>query len=378
MIPQRPVFSDGAVLGAADLTALGQLDRDRDGRHARHLHTPGVASGLQLTETPGPVPPGIEVTLQPGYAVDGTGRELIVAAAVPVSADSFVAEITQPITQENSSTTVWYPVFIRGLDASVAATNGQLGCQGSAAPTRIEEDVELEFGRPGDATAEQAVPAPDAGPGDGAWRILVGFVQLDTNKGHFVGVAQTADGVRVQAAGVRAGLVAGPSGRVEIRTDAAASNKTPAVVIESDGSLVFGLHNGTGDVSKLMSVDSSGNLTVTGTVKDALKGAKAGMVFVASGTASDGAIVPLPAQADPAAIAAKRQHVSILVTPRLPDPDSAPANLTRFLPAECRVDDDRRVHSWGTWFKPGAATTPEHASTGCDFLVLVTVDEGAA
>ena len=44
----RPAFADGTILAAADLSALEATGRDRDARHARHLHTPGVCQGLAL------------------------------------------------------------------------------------------------------------------------------------------------------------------------------------------------------------------------------------------------------------------------------------------------------------------------------------------
>jgi hypothetical protein len=383
MTPVRPVFSDGAILGAADLTALGQLDRDRDARHARHLHTPGVAAGLELATEKRATESGaayVEVTLQPGYAVDGTGRELVVGAALPVSPDRFTGDTPNPVKQPGSDVTVWYPVFVRGVDASIASTNGQMGCQTGAGPTRIAEDVEIEFGRPGDASAEQPLPPPDAGPGDGSWRVLVGFVRLDTAIARFVEVTATADGVRVATAGARAGIVAGQSGRVEVRPRETAAAGVPAVVLDDQdgGSLVFGLHTGTGTIAPLMSVDTTGNLVVTGTVGGAQT---SDSVLVSSGTAFDGTVLPLPAGADPAAIEAGSVQLSVLVSPRHPDVASAPhPPRDRFVVAECRVDEERRVRCWGTWFPPGGGgdgiTTD--VSSACDYLVLVSVPRGGA
>jgi hypothetical protein len=375
MIPTRPLFADGAILGAADLTALEQLDRDRDARATRHLHTPGVGAGLDLTPAPNQTETGaayIDVTLQPGYAIDGTGRELVVAAAMPVSADQFTGDIPNPVTQPSSTISVWYPVFIHGLDSPLASTNGKTGCESGGGPSRVSEDVEIEFGRPGDATLEQTVPAPDAGPGTGTWRVLVGFVKLDTTINQFVEASPRADGVLVSTAGVRAGLVAGQSGRVEIRPKPTAASGVPAVVVDADkgGSLLFGLHTGTGGVDPLMSVDASGNLTVKGTLSGTQT---AGTVLVASGSASDGAVLPLPANTDEQAIEAGTLEVSILLSPRYPDPTGTG---DRFIPAECRVDSDRRVHCWGTLFTPGGAWQGDFPSS-CDYLVLVSVVQGA-
>jgi len=382
----RPVFSDGAILGAADLTALAQLDRDRDARHARHLHTPGVAAGLELTSEARATETGtayLEVTLQPGYAVDGTGRELVVAAPLPVSPERFGDDTPIPIVDPTRElTTVWYPVFVRGVDTSLAATNGQIGCQGSGGLSRIAEDVEIEFGRPGDASAEQPLLPPDAGPGDGSWRVLVGFVRFQTDIKRFIEVTATADGVRVPTAGARAGLVAGQSGRVELRPRQAAVAGVPAVVLDdkTGGSLVFGLHTGTGTVAPLMTVDTSGNLVVTGTI-----GAVQDSVLVAAGAAFDGTVLPLPAGADLAAIKAGTVQVSVLVSPRHPDVGSQLSSTDRFITAECRVDEERRVHCWGTWFPPGGtgsanndAGVTRDVPAACDYLVLLSVPRGGA
>jgi hypothetical protein len=371
MSPTRPLFIDGAILGAGDLTALEQIDRDRDARATRHLHTPGVGAGLELQKT---TPPGqtgfVEVTLQPGYAIDGTGRELVVSTALPVSADQFTGDIPNPVTQQGSAITVWYPVFIHGLDAPIVATNGKTGCEGGGGPTRMAEDVEVEFGRPGDATLEQTAPAVDAGPGTGTWRVLVGFVQLDTATNRFHDAGTSADGVVAPTAGVRAGLVAGQAGRVEIRPQPTAASNVPAVVVDGD-QLLFGLHTGTGTVDPLMSVDTAGNLTVKGNLAGKQT---SGTVRLVSGTASDGVVLPLPAGTDQQAVDDGTLEVSVLLTPRYPDP---PQLGDRFIPAECRVDSDRRVHCWGTRFVPGGAWQGE-VPLSCDYLVLVSVAQGGS
>jgi len=303
-----------------------------------------------------------------GAQAGGAGQNISVITG---SADQFTGDIPNPVTQPSSNVSVWYPVFIHGLDAPVVSTNGKTGCEGGGGPTRMAEDVEVEFGRPGDATLEQTAPAPDAGPGTGTWRVLVGFVQFDTSINRFVGASTSADGVTVPTAGVRAGLVAGQTGRVEIRPRPAAASGVPAVVVDADkgGSLLFGLHSGTGGIDPLMTVDASGNLTVKGTLAGTQT---AGTVRVLSGTASDGVVLPLPAGTDQQAIEDGTLEVSILLTPRYPDP---PQQGDRFIPAECRVDGDRRVHCWGTRFVPGGAWQAD-VPLSCDYLVLVSVVQG--
>jgi hypothetical protein len=374
MTVARPIFSDGAILSADDLSTLESACLDRDARHARHLHTPGVGSGLKLAEQPQSLPTGdpyVELTLRAGYAVDGTGRELVVGADLPLSPDRFREQNLNPPTQPGRTVTVWHPVFIRGLDTASDSTTAMLGCQGRAGGGRIAEEVEIEFGSPGDASVSQPVPPPDAGPGDGTWRVLVGFVQFDTAIGQFVRSDSSADGVTVSGAGARAALVAGQFGRVELRAQAASDSGVPAVVLDSTPgpSLVFGTHTGSGSLSPLLKIDASGNLELQGAVK--AKGT-AGKVEVVGGAAFDGTVLPLPAGVDQATVDSSGIELFISVSPRLPAPGSGPTNTVFFAPAECRVDAERRVVCWGNWIGPALGdltVTP----ISCDYLVLATV-----
>lgn len=371
----RPVFSDGAVLSADDLGSLESGSLDRDARHARHLHTPGIGSGLDVVEKPQQLPTGqpyVELTLTAGYAADGTGRELVVAVDMPLSPDRFKEQNLNPPTQPNQTVTVWHPVFIRGLDTAVNTGTAMLGCQGRAGGGRIAQEVEIEFGRPGDASVSQQVPPPDAGPGDGSWRVLVGFVQFDTAIGQFVKSDKSADGVTVAGAGARAGLVAGQFGRVELRAKGAPDSGVPAVVLDATPgpSLMFGIHTGTGSVSPLLTVDASGNLEVQGAVK--AKGA-AGKIQVVGGTASDGTVLPLPAGVDQATVDSGGIELFIMASPRVST--SGPPGAIFFSPVECRVDADRRVSCWGIWIGPTFADRAVRANS-CDYLVLAAVPGG--
>ncbi len=375
----RPQFHDGAILAAADLSALEETGRDRDARHARHLHTPGVAAGLELrTEARNTTggQPYVDVALTAGYAIDGTGRELVLGADEPVSPDRFLGDNPNPRLAPGETVSVWHPVFVRGLDSAVTATSSTSRCSGGAGTSGIEEVVEVEFGRPGDSDADQPVPGPADGPGDGAWRVLVGFVRFDTAIGRFSAVGTSADGVSVTAAGARAGLVASASGRVEIRAGGTAASGIPALVVGSkpDASLTFGTHDGSGTLAALLSVDSSGNVTAKGTLSGVQT---AGSVRLVAGTAFDGTVLPLPAGVDQATIDSGGLEVSILVTPHLPDPTAAPTAGQLFLPVRCEVDADRRVSCQGTWFRPGVAGGNDEAAA-CDFLVVVSVPGGGA
>jgi hypothetical protein len=372
----RPLFAEGQILAAADLSSLETTGRDRDARHARHLHTPGVATGLALVETSQTTPQGaayVDLTLTAGYAVDGTGRELVLASDLPLSPDRFTGDNPRPTLEPGGTTSVWHPVFIRGVDLGLTSSTPALGCQSGSGGSRVAEDVEVEFGRPGDAGAAQVVPAPDAGPGEGAWRVLVGFVRFDTALGRFVHSAASADGVRVAGVGAKAALVAGQLGRIELRAQPAADAGVPAVVLDSENGpvLVFGTHTGTGTVAPLLSVDSAGNLELQGAVK--AKGT-AGTVRVVGGVAYDGTVLPLPTGVEQATIDSGGLELVVQVSPRLPDPASGPPGAV-FLPAECRVDPTRRVVCWGNWFTPPA--TLGSAAISCDYVVVAAVPGGA-
>ncbi len=373
MTTTRPTFVDGAILAAADLGSLETTGRDRDARHARHLHTPGVCSGLTLERTEAVTDGGrdyVDVSLGAGFATDGTGRELVVGAEMQLSPDRFRDDNPNPPLEPGETFSVWHPVFVRGFDQALAGAPAQGQCANGPGRGGVEELVEVEFGRPGDSDRDQPVPAPDAGPGDGAWRVLVGFVRFDPGINRFTDVGASADGVTVTGAGAAASLVAG-TGRVEVRTRAAPDVGVPLLLVDSApaASLTFGTHDGTGGVVPLLAVDSAGNLTVAGTLTGVQT---AGSIRVVSGTASDGTVLPLPDGVDQAAVDAGALQVSVLVHPHLPTPRASSV----FVPSVCEVDADRRVSATGDWVNV-VAHTVTNESASCDFVVLVSVKGGA-
>ena len=114
-----------------------------------------------------------------------------------------------------------------------------------------------------------------------------------------------------------------------------------------------------------LTVDSSGNLTVPGTLHGVQS---AGSVQVIAGTAFDGTVLPLPPGVSQEKVDSGALAVSIVVTPRLPVVTGA----ERFIPAQCRVDGDRRLQCWGTLIAlPGG--TPKDVPGSAEYLVLVSV-----
>lgn len=71
---QRPTYREGGLLEVAELRTEQQSRGEALARHARGVHTPGVAIGLRMTVATVPGVVGVEI--QPGLAVDGAGRYL--------------------------------------------------------------------------------------------------------------------------------------------------------------------------------------------------------------------------------------------------------------------------------------------------------------
>jgi hypothetical protein len=378
----RPTFLDGGILAAQDLTALESTARDRAARHARHLHTPGVAEGLALTGTKGSTAAGqsyVDVTLTAGYAVDGTGRELVLDADQQLSPDRFTADNPDPQPdpddpQPTSGSTPWHPVFVVGVDGALAGAAARGSCAHAPGGGGVEELLDVVFGLPGDSDRDQVPPPAAAGQGTGAWRVLVGYVKYDVDLDRFSDVSPDAGGQSVTGAGARASLVAG-TGRVELRAGGSPAAGTTALLVDGSGggTLTFGAYGGSGAISPLLTVDKAGNVKAKGTITGVQT---VGSVRVATGVVSDGTVVPLPDGVDQAAVDAGELVASVLVTPLLPDPATAPNATSVFVHQVCEVDADRRVSCRGVWFDSTSAVAPVSVAASCRFLVLVTVAEG--
>jgi len=89
-------YYERQFLGASDLEDQQAYLRDMRRRHNVGHHTWGIVVGLELVEKPADGNPGaVNVFVQPGMAVDGYGREIIVTAPVPLDPllfDSFAVK----------------------------------------------------------------------------------------------------------------------------------------------------------------------------------------------------------------------------------------------------------------------------------------------
>ncbi|MFE2216589.1 hypothetical protein ACFW93_32200 [Streptomyces canus] len=379
--PQRPVFLNGQVLGAADLTAAVELDRSRGARTGRYLHGPGIATGLDLTSVARTGPEGltyVEVTLQPGMAVDGTGREVVVAEAVRLGEGLF--EKRHDVSPEEG---VWYPVLLYGVDrpvlpAGLAAVSGRTG-PGS---TRVEESYELLIGDPGDelALGDQQVPGVEAGPGGALdappWLVLLGFVQWSIAQARYSAVAPQAGGVARRHASATAAAVASPTGTLTLLPQPIGRPGGPVLTLGLDvpgagragaagPGIAFGLRHDDGTVKRLLTVSSEGDVRATGTVTGA---ARSGDALVQSGTAFDGAVLPLPPGVSAEQVETGAVVLHIQVVPHLPAADPAPGDMLAAVPVACSVADDRRLTCRVLWLPADSSTQPQSAPA--DYLVV--------
>ncbi|MDP9793182.1 hypothetical protein J2S43_001694 [Catenuloplanes nepalensis] len=372
--PQRPVFFEGQYISAADLDAAVAHAREHAARHDRYLHEWGIAEGLRLIgeEQPGTDGTGafVSVTLAPGVAIDGTGREIVVPEPVPLGEDLF--RDTNGADQGSGDR---YPVFLAGLDREPAPS----GLTGTDSPaTRVDESYQIIFGRPGDEklVAERPAPGIGDGPGDGTapWHILVGFVTW--RAGRFRSVHTESGTARPPTAGVRAGLVAAPGGTLTLRSQLAAGEGGAVVTLTGDDGLRFGLHKADGSIESLLTVNPRGNLTIRGTIAS---GPAAGGMTAVSGVATDGTILPLPAGISAEQVTSGQVTLHTTVTPLVTGPPFPDDGVWLPSPVECTIDDDRRLSCRVRWLNADslggepAARQVRQTPGAARYLVLAAV-----
>ena len=234
----RPVFTENQILSAADVNAIVSHARGSRTRHDRYLHSWGIANGLELvgttrTDTAGQF---AEVTVSPGLAIDGAGREIVVTESVRVSEDAFdQLNITD---SANDPTKDFYPVFIVGRDEQGGAAARRTSVCLENPSTRVSESYFITFGSLGSAADldNQVVPDPDApvGSGQAPWRILLGFVSWNGTR--FMEVRIEDGGITRRYVGVRAGEVIGLGDSLVLRSAArTVSDKAALIVDNTDG-----------------------------------------------------------------------------------------------------------------------------------------------
>lgn len=369
----RPVFSENQILGAADVNAIVTHARESRSRHDRHLHSWGIADGLELVGTPrtDTAGPYVEVTVSPGLAIDGAGREIVVTESVRVSEDAFdQLNITD---SANDPTKDFYPVFIVGRDEQGDPSSRRLSVCMDNPSTRVSESFFVTFGSLGSAADldKQVVPDPDApvGSGQAPWRILIGFVSWNGTR--FVAVRTADAGIARRYVGVHAGEVIGLGDSLVLRSAPRTVSDKAAIVVDNTdgGQMRFGLHDSLGNVVPVFTVNSKGDVIAEGKIL----GAIAGGVQVESGVITDGLEVPLPAGITQAQVDSGEASLQIQVQPRFQQPASLPplaaGQYWLMQPLDVRVDG-RRVVCLVRWESTAGAPAAMVLPGACDYVVM--------
>jgi hypothetical protein len=140
---ERPRFYQGQYIGPEDLSAVVDYARWSRARHDLGAHAWGIAVGLELRAIPS-LAGGVEVYVEPGYAVDGFGRPLIVSTAMPVPVDALGRLNLQLLAGETSAAV---PVWLRYVESTTSQPPyGFAGCEGDDAFARVAESCEVLVG----------------------------------------------------------------------------------------------------------------------------------------------------------------------------------------------------------------------------------------
>lgn len=390
---QRPIFYEGQILAADDLTATVSYEREQLARHERCLHSWGIAQGLTLKGEKRKIDNKsvVSVTVSDGIAIDGAGLGIIVPEPELVSESDFVdSHVTGSQPPD-----AWYPVFLVGVESAAPKPALAVGACDSGRQRRTVEGYRIVFGRPGTAAEldEQTPPKagdPPTSEGGTRWRVLLGFVQWEGEPlNHFTAVADSADGIGRRYAGVRASEVSAHAGKLTLRTRDRQANQKLAVVLDDvtdGGKMVFGVEDKKGGITPLLTVNAKGDLTAVG--KLAGGGSEAG-VYAESGIATDGVLLPLPTGITQEQVDQGKVALQILVTTRFadlaaPPQPAAPAPPIAYgaaVPLRCVVEN-MRVKCAVRWLYLDTTAVPvalksTDVPASCDYLVLAVVPAAA-
>jgi hypothetical protein len=378
--PLRPKFSEGQILGAADLTAHVDYERLGSVLHERTEHLWGVAQGLALTPKDNQDAANnkyIDVELSPGRAVDQLGRSIVVMAAMPLEPKTFLEQIANPDRNK------LYPVYVQAaLVDKVGDT--QPGKCGITLVTRQEESVQVSFGNPGSEIAvfDRELVTVDQGFGKQTLndKVLVGWVQFDpkisNNEGRFTALATQANGVSVRYVGVVASDVVAGGGTLTLHTRPSGQRFMVSIAENPQGGcvLAFGKQTGTDPIVPVFTVDDKGNVRFEG----ALSPSPIAKTLAGSGLAFDGGKLPLPSGVTQPDVDDDKVllHMSVTPLPLQPTSMTMPDNtIVEAIPLiECSVDPDTRiVRSVVRWADPTkAASNYFEEPNPCRYVIIAS------
>jgi hypothetical protein len=376
----RPSFYEGQVLSAADLDLGQEYGRAALSRHERYLHTPGIATGLELRvdESTG----AVQVRLSAGMAIDATGRQIVVDREETLSPEELdsqgvlIPADTDPAVKQDDRP--WHPVFLSARDESATPPSFTRGCGSNAQPNRTNESYAISFGFPGEEAGNGTVAEISDGPQPSASaRVLIGYVQWDGATNFAKAEAMPPNNPPTPYAGVRADEVVARSGALAIRADLGQTRaKRPALVMdgENGGEMRFGLQDDKGKVVKVFSVDAAGNLFLSGAITGPIG---KNSMWAESGTVFDGMLIPLPAGVPQDQVAAGQIVLHVTVSPRR-TADLRPPGVSTgtFIKEafECRVEG-RRAFVRDRWFSVSSLATlaaPTLVPAACDYVIVAS------
>lgn len=361
MAVERPVFEEGEILGADRLNAIVDLAEARHGRHGRYLHSWGIATGLGLSTVPRSTDDGayVEVSVDPGLAIDGSGFELLVTEPILLNTadfdDAAVAPSSPTAEQLEAEEDTWYPVFLVGIDREKRTVQGSRCDRGSA--SRVVEDVEIRFGRPGDEDGTSVEDALTSGPGSRAprtaWPILVGHVSWSSELERFrAATLEPKNGRERRYVGVRAAEMISPSAAITLRTaERDVPDRTVLVLDNGQSAAIIGKQRASGAVTPLLTVTAQGNVIAAGQFESPSSVA----LRVSSGIATDGMVLPLPDGVSASALDDYTLHVSVTPRSSLTQPAQRVLNDEVPVPEVCYVDDELRLHCRIRWIGGGTS-----------------------
>lgn len=386
---ERPLFFEGQILSADDLTTAVDFSRNQLAQHERYLHLWGIAGGLGLSGKEKQTAQGQkfqEVTVAAGVAIDGRGREIVVPADEVLSPENF-DELS--IATADPDGTALYPVFLVGRDITASQTAMVARACDNSQPSRSVEGFDITFGSPGEEANldDQLTVALTDGPGDSSndkdWRILLGYVGWGATLSdgtkkvkNFIKVVNTSkEGVGPRYAGVQADVVAARSGSLSLRTSAGSQADKPAVLLEDTakgGLLRFGSQNAAGVLTEVFSIDSKGNVVAKGSLSGAVTPST---IKVQSGVITDGAVLPLPPGISEQQVTdGVTLHIHLTPRPFAAAKPPVAGNDWIAVPLECALDaTSRRVLCRSRWFQLGTPTTFYDVPGTCDYTVLASV-----
>ncbi|HTV75089.1 MAG TPA: hypothetical protein VME66_15465 [Candidatus Acidoferrales bacterium] len=126
---ERPVFSEGQLLSAADLQLTVDYPRGELETHCSVAHTSGVVDGMTYQFIP-PASPQTTATavVTAGLAVDDQGRQIVIGSPLPIAPD--------PLAGQPSGS---YPGYVWYSEATVASSTTQLSPCTTSAGDRVQE-----------------------------------------------------------------------------------------------------------------------------------------------------------------------------------------------------------------------------------------------